>query len=653
MMISFFYIILALLGLSFLIFIHELGHYFMARRLGMRVETFSIGFGKPIVSWMRDGTKWQIGWILFGGYVKIAGMDTTEKQDLYDVPEGFFSKGPFDRIKVAFMGPFVNIVFAFLAFAALWILGGREKSFNEYTAKIGWIDPKSELYAQGIRPGDEVTAYNGNAYESAKDHLYAPMTASSDLRVDGYKVNAGTGDKTPFEMRLKPYSHPSSIEKGIVTVGILHPASYLIYDRLPNGGDNPLPEGSPIQNSGIQYGDRLVWADGERIYSVKQLSHLINDNRILLTVKRGDQTVLRRVPRVPVQELKLDPEVKEELIDWQFEAGLNGTRFQQLYALPYNLNNESVVEGRIKFIDKENELEAFPEHPYSDEEAPLQIGDKIIAAGGVAVAKSYYLLAQIQHKFITLIVERSPQGFPRVSWSSADADFDQQIEDKNLHAITSRLGTANPLTASGNLVLLKPAAPKVRSEFILSPESQVQFTTTLLEQKKEIANITDPDQRAKAMALLEDQEKQLLLGLPSLQDRQVNYNPNPIALFDRVFSEIYRTLGALFSGSLNPKWLSGPIGIVQVVHDSSMVSLKEALYWLGAISLNLGVLNLLPLPVLDGGTICLSFFELITGKRLKAKTLEKLVIPFAILLIGFFIYLTYNDLSRLFTSLFH
>lgn len=652
-MISFLYIILAVIGLSFLIFIHELGHYYMARRLGMRVETFSIGFGKPLFSWVKDNTRWQIGWILFGGYVKIAGMDTTDQKDIYEVPEGFFSKGPFDRIKVAFMGPFVNLVFAIVAFAVLWGIGGREKSFSEYTSRLGWVDPKSELYAHGIRPGDEITAYNGHSYEGAKDHLYAPMTASSDMQVKGYKVDVRTGEKVPFDILVKPYPHPSSVEKGIMTAGILNPASYLIYNRLPNGADNPLPEGSPMKDSGIQYGDRIVWADGEIVYSVQQLSHLLNDNRVLLTVQRGKETLLRRVPKVPVQELKMDPEVKEELIDWQFEAGLSSLRLHQLYTLPYNLNNEAVVEARAKFIDKENESEAFPEYPYGEEDAPLQPGDKIIAVEGIPIAKSYYLLAQIQHKTINLIVERNPQGFGKTSWKDADANFDQQIDFKDFQAITSRIGTTTPVTSSGNLVLLKSVTPKVRSEFILSPESQVQLTTELLEQRKEIGSISDPDQRAKALNLLENREKQLLLGLPSIQDRKVNYNPNPITQFDKVVVEIWRTLGALFTGTLNPKWLSGPIGIVQVVHDTSMVSIKEALYWLGAISLNLGMLNLLPLPVLDGGTICLSFFELVTGKRLKPKTLEKLVIPFAVILIGFFIYLTYNDLSRLFNGLFH
>lgn len=187
MIFSILYIILAILALSFLIFIHELGHYFMARRVGMKVETFAIGFGKPIFSWVRDGVKWQIGWILFGGYVKIAGQELDKEADPYSVPDSFFSKRPIDRIKVAVMGPLVNLVFALLVFSLLWVDGGRQKNFSEYTSKIGWVDPKSELYAHGIRPGDEITSYDHQAFQSSKDHLYAAMMSSGTLDVKGEK----------------------------------------------------------------------------------------------------------------------------------------------------------------------------------------------------------------------------------------------------------------------------------------------------------------------------------------------------------------------------------------------------------------------------------------------------------------------------------
>ena len=95
----------------------------------------------------------------------------------------------------------------------------------------------------------------------------------------------------------------------------------------------------------------------------------------------------------------------------------------------------------------------------------------------------------------------------------------------------------------------------------------------------------------------------------------------------------------------------GPVGIIQVIHYGWTVGVKEALYWLGLISLNLGVLNLLPLPVLDGGHICFSLYEIFTKKRVNHKIVERIIIPFFILIVVFFIYMMYSDLSKLFTYL--
>lgn len=647
-LVSIMYVILAILGLSFLIFIHELGHYFMARRAGMRVETFSIGFGKPIYSWIRDGVRWQIGWLLFGGYVKIAGMDTSEQGDLHDVKDGFFGKSPLDRIKVAIMGPLVNIIFALLAFGSLWLLGGREKNFSEYTHKIGWIDPKSELYMKGIRPGDEITAYNGQAFRGAKDHISAPMTSDGEVEVSGYHVYSSK-EKRPFTYRVKTYPHPNAVDREILTAGILQPASYVINTSLTKGNQAQFPEGSPMQESGIQNGDRIVWVDGVPIYSLQELSHVLNDGKALLTIERNDETFIRRVPRIQVEELRLNHEFREELIDWQFEGQLNGIKIQKLYTIPYNLDNECYVESQLKFIDKEKEEEAFPLYPLSILEAPLEQGDRIIAVDGIPVTHSFEILLHLQQRHINIIVERDPKLALISASSKADELFDRQFKWKDLESLSNQIGFTSTSQSLGNLHLLESVTPKMRKDFLLSPESRIRFEEEIRQQKHEIESIDDPEKRALALHLLENRDKQLLLGLSSVQDAKVQYNPDPVSLFNKVFEEIWHTLKALFTGSLNPKWMSGPIGIVQVVHDNSMVSIKEALYWLGAISLNLGILNLLPLPVLDGGTICFSLYELVTGRKLKTKTLERLIIPFAILLIGFFIFLTYHDLSRLFS----
>lgn len=647
-MISIFSIILAILGLSFLIFIHELGHYIMARRTGMRVDVFSIGFGKPIISWLRDGVKWQIGWLPFGGYVKIAGMETEGEKNPYETPEGFFSKPPLDRIKVALMGPLANLFFALLVFLLLWTLGGREKPFSEFSAKIGWVDPHSELYKLGVRPGDEVAAYDDHDFQTAKDHISGPLTSKDDkIEVTGTHIDYATGKKQPFNYTVPVYPHPAAFEKGIVTSGILQSANYILYKKLPEGKENPLPEGSPLIGSGIEYGDRIFWVNGEIVFSNKELDYLLNGNEVLLTIERAGQTLLVKVPRVQMQELRPDPQFKEEISDWQFAAGLQGTKLQNLYTIPYNLTNNAIVEAPVRFIDKEKEIEAFPTNSFSINNTALQPGDKIIAIYGIPISQSSQLLNELQTFRINVVVERNPELSEIGSWKDEDRHFDESINISDLNALVNSIGTSQPLQEKGNYVLLKTITPKVRSEFKFSPEKQALINNELQQRKKLIANIPDPEKRQQQMREIEHEEKRLLIGLGATQDYRVNYNPGPLAQFKNVLQEVWRTLTALLSGTLNPQWIAGPIGIVQIVHDSSMSNLKEALYWLGAISLNLGILNLLPIPVLDGGMILLCLFEMVTKKRIPPKVLERLLLPFAILLLFLFIFLTYNDLSRL------
>lgn len=653
MIVSVLYIILAVIALSFLIFIHELGHYLMARRVGMRVETFSIGFGKPLYSWERDGVKWQIGWLFFGGYVKIAGQDPSQDVDPYEVSDGFFGKSPWDRIKVAIAGPFMNLVFALLLFVLLWSLGGREKNFSEYTSKVGWVDPQSELYEQGVRPGDEVVAYGGRTYQGAKDHITSAMTASNNkLLVTVNHVDYFTGEKETEELSVKVYPHPAAIDNGIETAGITRPANYLLYKKLPGGVENPLQEGSPMKESGLELGDRIVWVDGQVIFSLEQLNHVLNDDRALLTVEREGTSFLRRVPRVQTQELRLNSEYREELTDWQYEAQLANTKFRNLYTIPYNLNAENEIESIVKFIDRDNEEEAFPKVVYSSEEEPLQVGDQIVAVDNHPVRFPYELINYLQDKRSNIIVQRGTLYEDAVLWDAADEEFDKQLNWADLQEIEKSIGSADSVDQKGNLYLLNTVKPKKISDFELPPELAAIRATTLQEQRKKIEKISDPKKRAYALDLLENQENQLILGIPGVQDRKVQFNPAPTTLFSNITGEIGNTLRALVTGTLNPKWMSGPVGIIHMVQHQSMVSLKESLFWVGLISLNLGILNLLPIPVLDGGTIVFSLYEMITRKRIHPKTMEKLVIPFALLLIGFFIFLTYNDIERIISRFF-
>lgn len=640
-------IVLALLGLSFLIFIHELGHYFAARWRGMRVQTFSIGFGKPMYQWKRGDVDWQIGWLPFGGFVKMGGMDTENGVAAEDIPDGFFGRSPLDRLIVAIAGPLVNLVFAFLLFAAIWGFGGISKSYSQYTHTVGWVDPQSDLFAMGVRPGDEIMSYDGHPFRSSKDHLYAPMLGGDKVHVEGFKVDAASGERTPFEGEVSPYPNPHGLLPGLKTLGIEGSASYLVYDRHPDGSENPLPPGSPLAEAGLEYGDRLFWVDGEVVYSLEHLSYILNSGRALLTVERAGERLLVRVPRVAVGDIKIDTEHSEELNDWQYESKLTDTKFGELFYIPYNLDDSCTVEDALTMIDPDRQAEVFPDRIVLDSHQQLLAGDRILAVDGTPVTESHQLLKQLQDNRVHVVIERGVSPEPQVIENGDVLPFDTDSAEA-LRAITQAIGSGTPVEQSGNLVLLNPLRPVRQIDFYTTAEDRALYQTRVLEQRRKMEMIPDPKKRAAALAALDRIVEQKLLGVAGVQDRRVWYNPGPVQLFSDVVREIWRTLGSLVTGTLNPKFMSGPIGIVQVMQTSWSMGIGDAMFWLAAISLNLGFLNLMPVPVLDGGYIVMSLWEMVSGTRLNPKVVERMIIPFAVLLIGLFVFLTFNDLSRVF-----
>lgn len=608
---SLFYIVLAILGLGFLVFIHELGHYIVARRKGMRVEAFAIGFGKPVFTWERDGVKWHICMLPFGGYVKIAGMQKEGSLEPYQIEDGFYGKKPMDRIWVALAGPLVNIAFAILVFTFIWMSGGRDKQFFDFTHRIGWVDPQSVLFANGVRPGDQIEKYDGKPFTGIKDLLITSLMKGETTQIEGTKVDYLTGKKSHFDYTLKTYQASETMGKEkLNTIGVASPASYLIYP-----GPNLLAN-SPMNGSGIEPKDRVLWADGEVLFSHQQLSSLTNDSTAFVTVKRGDKIFQTKVPRIKLSDLKMTAPEKGEIDDWQHEAGLKGALLD-LYFIPYNLSPSLNVEGRIAFIDEVDQKKAFETCERCAFFTPLEENDQILAVDGTRVNTPYELLSNIQTRKMLVIVDRDPKIQQKVLWTEADRQFDE-FSSADLQKIVSSIGTDNQVADAGYLHLLKPITPKPLSEMSKVDEKSGQ---------------------------------RLVLGIP-LTDREVRYNPPPQAQFVEVLRDAYHTLTSLFSGAAHPKYVAGPVGIVQIVHHSWMLGVKEALFWMALISLNLGIINLLPLPLLDGGHIVFSIIEVFTRRPLRAKTMERLIIPFVVLFIGFFIFVTYHDITRLFSKFF-
>jgi len=164
------YFIPFVLVLSVLVFVHELGHYLVARWCGIRVETFSIGFGPKLFGFTdRAGTLWKVSAIPLGGYVKMFGdadPASTPSERVRTMTEAeravsFFHKNVWQRIAVVAAGPIANFLFAILVLAGLFMAYGQPHTLPQ----IGQVQPDSAAAAAGLQPGDTVVAVDGSAID--------------------------------------------------------------------------------------------------------------------------------------------------------------------------------------------------------------------------------------------------------------------------------------------------------------------------------------------------------------------------------------------------------------------------------------------------------------------------------------------------------
>ena len=187
-----------------LIFIHELGHYYAGRWFGVKADAFSIGFGREIFGWTdKRGTRWKVGWLPLGGYVKFAGdmnPASTPSDDWLSLPaeernKTFQSKPLWQRFIIVAAGPLINFLFAILVFIALFISYGQPRT----APVIGDVERGSVAATAGFARGDRVVAINGSAVDRFEDIAhYVSIRPGQPMRFDILRNDApGTIQATP------------------------------------------------------------------------------------------------------------------------------------------------------------------------------------------------------------------------------------------------------------------------------------------------------------------------------------------------------------------------------------------------------------------------------------------------------------------------
>jgi regulator of sigma E protease len=270
--------------LGVLVFVHELGHFLAARRLGVRVLTFSLGFGPKLLKVRRGDTEYCVSAIPLGGYVKMAGENPDDPRS--GRPDEFLSKTKWERFQILIMGPAMNIILAVVVMAIVLAQGAEVPIYQDQPPVVGAVTPGSPAERAGIQRGDRILTVAGDEVDTWDD-LFIAVGTRPDRDVALTMVREG-------QTRSVTVRTVSETRFEIGNIGVLPDINPIVASVIA---------GTPAERAGLMAGDVVRAVNGERMVTRTQFIEVVSRNperEIEMTIERGEQEL--RITATPYKE---------------------------------------------------------------------------------------------------------------------------------------------------------------------------------------------------------------------------------------------------------------------------------------------------------------------------------------------------------------
>ncbi len=554
------YVVPLVILLGLLIFVHELGHFLVAKYFKVRVEVFSLGFGKKIASFRRGDTEYCISAIPLGGYVKMFGDDPSAEISETDKQASFLHKPVGQRIAVVLAGPLMNLFFAFILFTAIAMIG--EKAVFP---GVGDLEPTSTAATAGFKPGDTVLSIADSAGVvhpiSTWSEIDKVVQANADAKLK-FEVQRADGKNESVEVTPKVVANPNVLALkrevgGIDGLAFTSRASTIAV------GD---AEGAAAK-AGLRTGDTITKINSTPIRRWRELlfaaGTFANQPEVQITVQRG------------LLESYLDEKSEPKTLEFKV-------------AIPALAAGKSGLDAlkAMGFDDPELYLGSV-EKGSPAEKAGLKPGDLLKSIESAPIAKFDDVVSKIR-------------GFKG---------------EKSLHFALVR--DAKPLEID--------VVPSVKKRMNGSGQEETRYEVGI------------------RPMIIDDN----VLTVDTTTGNLLQAMERGVVRSGETSAAVVMGVVRLFQGEVSSKNVGGFLSIGQMAKKSWSMGPSEFLFAMAMISINLFILNLLPVPVLDGGHLVFYTIEAVRGAPLSLQKMELAQRVGAALLVGLMVFALFNDVSRL------